>query len=367
MSEPEVSVIIPAKNATDTLADCLLALRAQTYHRERFEVIVVDDGSTDKTAGIAEKYSARECRTRVLRLGPPSAGPAVARNRAVEVARGKILVFTDADCAPEPTFLEEMLEPFRDERVVASKGIYRSDQKSLTARFVQAEYESRYRLMERCETIDFVDTYAAAYRRDAFESVGGFDESFPLPSVEDQELSFRLAAQGARMIFCPAAVVTHRHAADPIGYLRKKAKIGFWKMRVLARFPDKAKKDSHTPSTLKLQIVLAALTLLVFPLVFVEACWWIPLAVFTVFAATTIPFAACAARRDLIVGFIAPWMIFGRSLALGTGMSLGILRGQFVKTEEVSTLRRREDTTAPPDLGEVGRESESGERVVQHA
>ena len=116
--EPDVSVIIPAMNAAGTLPDCLLALRAQTMPRERFEVIVVDDGSTDSTAAVAEKY-----RTRVIRLR--NSGPAVARNRGVEAAKGNILVFTDADCAPEPSFLEAnwrkvqavMTEPGRLDRM----------------------------------------------------------------------------------------------------------------------------------------------------------------------------------------------------------------------------------------------------------
>ena len=64
--------------------------------------------------------------------------------------------------------------------------MYRSEQTSLTARFVQLEYESKYRRMERFESIDFIDTYAAAYDKPVFDSVGGFDESYRLPSVQVQ-------------------------------------------------------------------------------------------------------------------------------------------------------------------------------------
>ncbi len=331
MSSPDVSVIVPAMNAAATLADCLLALRAQTLPKERVEVIVVDDGSTDKTAAIAAKY-----RAHVVQIA--NAGPAVARNRGVEVAMGSILVFTDADCAPEPVFLEEMLRPFEDADVVATKGIYRTDQGSLTSRFVQAEYESRYRIMRRLESIDFVDTYAAAYRRDAFEAVGGFDESFPLPSVEDQELSFRVARGGARMVFCPKAVVTHHHANDPGAYFCKKVKIGYWKMRVLARFPEKAVSDSHTPSSLKIEILSVAAMLASLPVAIVFGWWWPPLALLAVFLAATARFCCAVAFEDPLVGTVAPLFVFARSLALGTGMSVGLLRGQLEVTREVSTL-----------------------------
>jgi cellulose synthase/poly-beta-1,6-N-acetylglucosamine synthase-like glycosyltransferase len=318
-------------NAASTLADCLLALRAQTLPKERVEVIVVDDGSTDKTAAIAAKY-----RAHVVQIA--NAGPAVARNRGVEVAVGSILVFTDADCAPEPSFLEEILRPFEDEDVVATKGVYHTDQGSLTARFVQAEYESRYRIMLRLDSIDFVDTYAAAYRRDAFEAVGGFDESFPLPSVEDQDLSFRFARGGARMVFCPKAVVTHHHANDPVAYFRKKMKIGYWKMRVLARFPEKAVSDSHTPSSMKIEILSVALIVASLPVALISGWWWPPLAFFAVFLVASSWFCFTVARKDLLVGMVSPLFVLVRSLALGTGMACGLLRGQLESTQEVSTL-----------------------------
>jgi len=309
-------------NSARTIADCLAALRAQTVPAERFEVIVVDDGSTDATAEIAQDHGAR-----VLRI--TNSGPAVARNRGVAVASGSILVFTDADCAPDPAWLVEMLAPFADERVVATKGVYRSEQRSWTARFVQAEYESRYRRMLRRETIDFVDTYAAAYRRDAFDAAGGFDESFPLPSVEDQELSFRLAAGGARMVFCPRAVVAHRHASSPLAYLRKKAKIAYWKLRVLARFPRQARADSHTPASLKVELLLVAGLVVTLPLVVIPGWRWMPLGLLLGFAATIAPFCARVARKDLALALVSPAFLFGRALALGAGTLQGMVCGQF--------------------------------------
>ncbi len=329
---PAVSVVVPVRNSARTLPDCLLALRGQSYPHECVEVIVVDDGSRDATSAVATRFGVR-----CVRISP--SGPAAARNRGIEASSGEIIAFTDGDCAPEPGWLEEMIRPFDDPAVTATKGVYRTEQRSWTARFVQAEYESRYRLMARLEEIDFVDTYAAAYRRSALEAVGGFDESFPLPSVEDQELSFRLAAHGARMVFCPRAVVSHRHAADAASYFRKKVKIGFWKMGVLARYPQKAVSDSHTPSNLKLEILLVAAMLPALAAWLATGMWIVPAIVAVLFAAATAPLCLRILARDPVVGLVAPIFLILRAVALGTGMFLGLVRGQFKAKPVAARLR----------------------------
>ncbi|MEP7199108.1 MAG: glycosyltransferase family A protein, partial [Chloroflexota bacterium] len=84
-----LSVIIPAYNAAPTLGDCLRALRQQSFAHDQYEVIVVDDGSTDETAAMAE-----QCGARIVRQ--PKRGPAAARNLGVTQARGEVVLFTDA-------------------------------------------------------------------------------------------------------------------------------------------------------------------------------------------------------------------------------------------------------------------------------
>src|SRR5689334_9252898 len=101
-NELRASVVIPARNAARTLPATLAALRGQTYPADRLEVIVVDDGSADATGEVAAAGGAR-----VLRQAP--AGPAAARNRGAAAATGEIILFTDADCTPAPTWVERML------------------------------------------------------------------------------------------------------------------------------------------------------------------------------------------------------------------------------------------------------------------
>ncbi len=165
-------------------------------------------------------------------INQANGGPAAARNRGALEAQGAIILFTDDDCVPMPDWLDAMLEPFQDPEVIGVKGVYRTRQKSVVARFVQIEYEDRYRLMAGLPCIDFIDTYSAAFRRDRFLEMNGYDTSFPVACAEDIELSYRMSARGWKMKFVPGAIVYHTHPDTLWRYLKKKYKFAFW--RVLA-------------------------------------------------------------------------------------------------------------------------------------
>jgi glycosyltransferase involved in cell wall biosynthesis len=152
---PQVSVVVPAYNAADTLSLCLSALARQDFPAEDYEVVVVDDGSTDATADVARRSGVRV-------FSQPNAGPAAARNHGAQEARGEFLLFTDADCAPVPGWVRALTAPFADPQVAGAKGAYLTQQRSIVPRFTQVEYEDRYDRMTAVESIDFVDTYSAA-------------------------------------------------------------------------------------------------------------------------------------------------------------------------------------------------------------
>lgn len=314
-----ISVIIPALNAATTLPDCLQALAAQRDPGQQWEIIVVDDGSHDDTARVATAHGAT-----VLRHPQPR-GAAAARNSGVAQAQGEIICFTDADCAPTPDWLQQMIRPLADPQIAGCKGIYATQQRELVARFVQIEYEDKYDLLHRQQYIDFVDTYSAAYRRTTLIENGGFDTR--IFYVEDQELSFRLAARGYQMVFQPDAVVYHRHSASLAAYVRKKIMIGYWKVQIIRRFPARAVKDSHTPQVLKLQMLLTAALLmagagsLLFAPLFIVA-----LLAGGLFLVSTVPFVYKAWRKDPLVAVAAPPLLLARALALGVGTFWGLVR-----------------------------------------
>ena len=199
-----MSIIIPTFNGASRINNCLDALLKQTAERDA-EILVINDGSTDNTADVVTRHAG------IRLVSQANAGPAAARNRGASEARGTIILFTDDDCVPMPNWLDAMIKPFDDPEVVGAKGVYRSHQKSLVARFVQVEYEDRYRMMADLESIDFIDTYSAAFRRDRFLEMTGYDTSFPVACAEDVELSYRMSARGWKMKFVPTAIVYHTH------------------------------------------------------------------------------------------------------------------------------------------------------------
>lgn len=330
-------MVIPARDSERTIGRCVEGIRDQVDAAGgSVRVVVVDDGSVDETARVARDAGA----TVITAAGD---GPARARNLGVREVETPIIIFTDADCAPRAGFVAALLAPFSDDAVAGTKGAYETAQRSLVARFVQVEYEERYARMARRPTIDFIDTYACAYRKSVFDEVGGFDERYKLPSTEDQELSFRVAALGRPMVFTPDARVGHLHVDTVLGYARKKAKIGRFKVATLRRHPGKAVTDSHTPFSLKLQLLLA-------PLVFVGlagAAWGASVSVGAqallglipagLFLLTALPLWVRVLRTDFGPGVVAPLLILVRASALGVGVGLGLLgelRGGVLQNQE---------------------------------
>lgn len=316
----EFSVIVPAFNAERTLPLCLEALERQKLDQERFEIIVVDDGSTDSTSQLAQRFEIRY-------VFQENQGPASARNAGVAVASGKIVLFTDADCIPCSDWVEEMVRPFSDSDVVAVKGRYRTRQREWMARFVQMEFEDRYDILQKHDAIDMIDTYSAAFRKDVFLRTGGFDIRFPKANNEDTELSYRLASAGYKMVFNPEATVFHTHPSTLSKYLKIKFWRGYWRMVVYRKYPHKAFKDAYTPHVLKVQTIFAALS---FPLCLLSIvhsrAFTVVVCLWGVVWTSALPFSLKTYRKDKAVGLASPWIILLRSMVLAAGSLLGLLK-----------------------------------------
>jgi len=314
-----ISIIIPTFNGASRIGNCLNALLKQTAGRD-VEILVVNDGSTDNTAEVVGAFSG------VRLITQRNTGPAAARNRGALEARGTLLLFTDDDCVPMPDWLDAMITPFDDPEVVGARGVYRTHQKRLAARFVQIEYEDRYRLMANLDCIDFIDTYSAAFCRDRFLEMAGYDSSFPVACAEDVELSYRMSAHGWKMKFAPAAIVYHTHPDTLARYLQKKYKFAFWRVLAVRKNPSKAVKDSHTPQLMKLQLLFAPalLAAAAFDLA-VHPSDPASLLVLAVFLLSTLPFVVRAAAKDPIVGLFSPALLAARSCAQVLGVTAGLI------------------------------------------
>jgi len=314
-----VSIIIPTFNGASRIGNCLDALLKQRVGQDA-EILVVNDGSTDNTADVVARYSG------VRLITQSNAGPAAARNRGAQEARGMIILFTDDDCVPKPEWLAAMTAPFSDPSVVGAKGIYRTRQRSLAARFVQIEYEDKYRRMASLPQIDFIDTYSAGFRRDRFLEMNGYDTSFPVACAEDVELSYRMSTRGWTMRFVPAAIVYHTHPSTLWSYLSKKYKFAFWRVLAVRKNPNKAMKDSHTPQLMKLQLLFApALLLAIFGDLLVRPKLPASLLVCAAFLLSTLPFAWRALPKDPIVGLLSPLLLAARACAQLLGVAAGLI------------------------------------------
>lgn len=312
------TVVIPVYNAEKTVGRTIESLLAQNG-AEHLEIIAVNDGSSDNTPNILEQHP-------VLVLHQPNSGPAAARNHGFREARADIIIFTDSDCIPQPGWLKHMTAPFENPEISGVKGVYITRQKSLVARFVQLEFEERYRMLEKLQYIDFVDSYSAAFRKSALVHVGGFDESFPKADNEDVDLSFKLAAAGFKMVYAPNAVLEHTHPTTLKKYLSVKFSRGFWRMAVYKAHPGKAVKDSYTPQTLKFQILTAGFWWLTLLFALFTGIWMPHCAVSALFILLTLPFIAAVFTKDPLTALLTPVMLFLRANCFLLGVKMGILK-----------------------------------------
>ena len=218
----KLSVVIPCLNAEATLGDQLDALAGQTWPGE-WEVIVADNGSTDGSRALAERYQGRIPGLRVVDASDRR-GQAHARNVGSAAATGDALLFVDADDQVAPGWLEAMARALARHDFVAC----RYDNEALNPAWVQ-----RTHLNPQKDGIIRYDYPAflphaggggLGVRRSAHEEVGGFDES--MPALEDTDYCWRLQLAGHELAFAPEAVVRIRHRHDPGSIFRQGVSYG---------------------------------------------------------------------------------------------------------------------------------------------
>ncbi len=209
--KPYLSIIIPYYNAPGKLESLLTSI-AKSRNTPYFEVIVVDDGSSQQLTVNSKQLTGRQrAPISIIRL-PHNKGPAIARNRGVKAARGEFVVFLDGDVEVFPDTLSQISKVFTDDPdVVALTGVWVKEQKS-KAFFpnFKALRDWSYWINERDKSGYYFlfSTRIAAIKKAVFERLGGFDETYPAPLVEDIELTYRIARRYA-IIFAPQVRVRH--------------------------------------------------------------------------------------------------------------------------------------------------------------
>ena len=242
-------MVLAAHNRARSLERLLASLRAQTIGTDRFEVIVVDDGSSDDTPAVLATEQARGVLDLHVIRHDTSSGPARARNEGWRTAGAPLVAFTDDDCVATPGWLEAGLAALR----------------AVPGGFVQGQTEpspdelADYGPFTHTLRIDvqgpYYETCNIFYPREILERHGGFDaEAFSMPGGEDTDLAWKAIRAGSPVSFEPEALVYHEvQPRGPMGMLRKAA---HWHETVLVfkRYPEVKQgamvkhwfwKDSH--------------------------------------------------------------------------------------------------------------------------
>jgi glycosyltransferase involved in cell wall biosynthesis len=208
MAAPWLSVIVPAWRAELLLPVSLAALRRAAAPPDGFELIVVDDGSGDATADVAERFA-----DRVIRLDAPSGGPSRARNAGAAAAAGEWLLFVDADVRIHPDALLRFRESVaRHPQASAIFGTY--DATPAAPGFI-SQYRNLLHRWFHLTGAGSAETFWAGLggvRADVFHRAGGFDAVQHPRQLEDVELGYRMREMGAQLVLDPSIEGTHLKA-----------------------------------------------------------------------------------------------------------------------------------------------------------
>ncbi|NLG71009.1 MAG: glycosyltransferase [Chloroflexi bacterium] len=240
-----VSVIVPVYNGSRTIRDCLEALLAQDYPQDHYEIIVVDNNSSDATPRLVSAYS------RVTLLHQREVQSSYAsRNQGARCARGEILAFTDADCQPAPDWISQLVKPFSDPHILAVGGMVKDSPPSNLVEAFLGEVSSLGNYHQAPgQFLRPLLTANAAFRKTAFDSAGGFNEN--LYTGADIDLAWRLQLDHPDCVcYSTAAVVFHHHRSNLKSMFRQYRRHGFGEVFLDAMYQQHA----GYPRTLRYQV-----------------------------------------------------------------------------------------------------------------
>jgi cellulose synthase/poly-beta-1,6-N-acetylglucosamine synthase-like glycosyltransferase/DNA-binding beta-propeller fold protein YncE len=228
---PKVSVVVCAYNAADTLEDNLRSLEKLTY--PDYEILVVNDGSKDRTAEIARSFA------KVRVVDTPNQGLSAARNVGLAEATGEIVAYTDADTRVDRDWLTHLVQPFLTSDVVGSGGpnVVPPDDPPIAQCIARAPGGPTHVLLDD-RIAEHVPGCNMAFRRDALLAIGGFNPIY-LRAGDDVDVCWRLQARGWKIGFASAALVWHHHRASVNAYWRQQLGYGEGETWLMAHHPEK--------------------------------------------------------------------------------------------------------------------------------
>ncbi len=330
---PKVSVIVPCYNEQSTIRLLLEALRQQTYPRAEMEVVVADglsqDGTREAIAAFQKDFSDLELRVvENARRNIPSGV-----NRAIEAARGEIIVRLDAHSKPYPDYVANSVKAHEEHRgdnvggvweIQPGAGTWIAKSIAVAAAHPLGVGDALYRHTKQAAEVDTVPF--GSFRRELIHRVGSFDES--LLTNEDYEFNARVRKSGGIIWLDPSIRSVYFARATFLELIRQYWRYGFWKWRMLRRYPDTLRWRQALPPLFVLSLLALAVGSMFIPLARIMLAAELLLYFFIMVLAGF--HAAFRARKPyLILGL--PLSIFIMHASWGGGFLWSILASSFQK------------------------------------
>lgn len=221
-SLPRVSIIVPVRNGAATIASCLESLLAQDYPADRFEIVVVENDSSDDTAEVVARHPVRLLRTR-------TPGIANARNLGLAASDADVVAHTDTDCLADRRWLTELLKPYPDPAVGGVGGaiVPHAGQDGNAVELFSRRHPPLVNFISgRDEFLPHLYGANVSYRRGLLDQIGGYRRD--LIASEDVDASWRLQLQtGARLEYAPDAIIFHRDRSTAAGLMKQYRRYGY--------------------------------------------------------------------------------------------------------------------------------------------
>ena len=250
MTPPFFSIVVPTYNRPQELANCLETLTQLAYPSDRYEIIIVDDGSSTPMTAVVKDFQ-QQALPQLTLIVQENTGPGAARNRGVEAAKGDYIAFTDDDCMPTADWLSQFADALthHPQAMVGGRtlnalptNLYSSASQALID-YLYSYYDSSNQSAANQGT--FFASNNIAMLRSRFLSIGGFDLSFPLAAAEDRNLCDCWGQAGYPMVYVPTATIRHAHSLTLKSFWRQHFGYGrgaFCFHKIRARRTEKAIK-----------------------------------------------------------------------------------------------------------------------------